>query len=77
MSDLIEGVKRRHKSARPKRANPAWVHTHSDLGHAIAEIERLRAGLERLASPEAFDITRTTTIEERMRMKYADEVLNG
>ena len=47
MSDLIEGVKRRHKSARPKIANPAWCHTHDDLGIALDEIERLEAALRR------------------------------
>lgn len=41
------------------------------------EVKVLRAGLERLASPEAFDVSRTTTIEERMRMEYAEDVLRS
>lgn len=42
MSDLDQ-IKRSHKSARPKAENPAWVHTHHDLGVALKEIERLTA----------------------------------
>ena len=39
--DRIEQIRRAHKSARPKKTNPAWVNTHRDLGVALQEIERL------------------------------------
>ncbi len=44
---------------------------------AGAEIERLRRGLRRLASPEAFICSRVTSEEERARMFYAERILNG
>ncbi len=43
MTDRIEQIRRAHKSARPKPANPAWCHTHRDCGILLEEIDRLRA----------------------------------
>ena len=41
-----------------------------------AEIDRLRAALERLGSMEAFVMSRTTSPEERARIDFARETLN-
>lgn len=41
------------------------------------EIERLRRALRRLASPEAFVVSRRCTEEETARMKYAQAILDG
>lgn len=41
------------------------------------EVERMRHALERLASPEAFIVSRSTTEEERARMFYAEAVLQS
>jgi hypothetical protein len=37
----------------------------------IANAKEMLAALERLASPEAFDVPRMTNKEEQMRMEYA------
>ena len=47
----------------------------NELRDARAENERLRAALERLASPEAFVVTRMTTEEEQARMRFAEAAL--
>jgi len=38
---------------------------------------RLLNGLKRLASPEAFHISKTTTKEDVMRMEYAEQIINS
>ncbi len=40
-----------------------------------AKIAKLEAALKRLASPEAFNVSRMATPEETARMKYAEEAL--
>jgi len=47
------------------------------LQAVLEENARLRRGLERLASPEAFTVPRMTNEEERARMFYAEAVLRG
>jgi len=44
-------------------------------GELKAENERLRTGIERLASPEAFVVAKAASAEETMRMKFADRLL--
>jgi hypothetical protein len=41
------------------------------------EIERLRVGLTRLALCEAFHLSGCTNEEERMRMRFAEKILDG
>ena len=41
------------------------------------EVKTLRKGLQRLASPEAFVMSRMTNEEERARMEYAEHVLKS
>ena len=48
----IDQIKRAHKSAQPKRENPAWCNTHRDLGVVLDELERLEALID-----DPFDYT--------------------
>ena len=41
------------------------------------ECAKLRAALERLASPEAFHMARTTNEEDRTRMRFAEAALEN
>jgi hypothetical protein len=52
-----------------------WAQIAFDLFPAQT-VENLRAGLERLASPEAFTVSRPATEEEHERMKFAQKVLD-
>ncbi len=45
------------------------------LRKAADEIERLRMALDRLASPEAFVVSRMATDEEHARMRFAADAL--
>lgn len=36
-------IRRAHESAQPTAANPAWMHTHNDLGYVLRLIELLEA----------------------------------
>jgi hypothetical protein len=51
--DEVASIRARHKSARPKASNPAWMNSEHDMARlfiaydaAVAENERLRADAE-------------------------------
>jgi hypothetical protein len=50
---------------------------HEICGQRQVEIERLRAGLERLQLPLAFHVPGKADPEHRARMFYAHAILNG
>lgn len=49
----------------------------ADAETILARVARLLAGLERLASPEAFTVSRMASKEETARMKFAQSVIEG
>lgn len=54
-----------------------WRFWNDKARDLAAEADRMRHALERLASPEAFIVSRSTTEEERARMFYAEAVLQN
>ena len=41
--DRLEQIRRSHASAKPTRENPAWMHTHDDLGYVLGRLAKLEA----------------------------------
>ncbi|MFG7180690.1 hypothetical protein ACGYQ5_14275 [Burkholderia pseudomallei] len=40
----VTQIARAHASARPKRENPSWWHTHNDLDYVLRVLERYARG---------------------------------
>ncbi|KVN94994.1 hypothetical protein WJ69_07270 [Burkholderia ubonensis] len=40
----VQQITRAHASARPKRENPSWWHTHHDLDYVLRTLERYARG---------------------------------
>ena len=49
IEDRVLQIRRSHASARPKRENTAWWHTHNDLTIVLQYVDKLEAELARLA----------------------------
>ena len=88
MSDSIDKIQFRHdhtliidwyKETAPAQPQTAFngAQCHDDRGYLLKEIHRLREGIERLASPEAFLVARSATGEEMERMHFARKLLEG
>lgn len=67
-----------HKALGPRyRAKQAAERIIKAMDDKDTEIARLRKGLERLASCEAFYMSKVASEEERARMFYAEAILDG
>lgn len=76
----LDQIARSHFSARPKHENPAWVHTHNDLGYVLSQLQYLRqAVLDALGdmAPVDQDITglarQVRNMGTELRLRISEE----
>ncbi len=68
--ERIEQIRRAHKSARPKRDNPAWMNTHADLDvvlQAYDKLAREASGVANMIAIGAGAMIKGTLMEKEFR----------